>query len=1064
MKLPRLFLIPGSSLLMLALLPCCGEEAITVRKLDSAKKHFESKDFQSAEIEFKSVLSSQPGQPDALKSLGLIWVSQGKMLDGANILSAARQKLPKDDEVAIHLALAMLDLEAIASGREVLVEVLERSPANGEALILLAESSLTPQLIAETEELIEKSVATDHPSVMLASALLQMRRGLLDQGATTVERVLELDPDNPRAHALQGTVYLAHSKHDEALKSMKKAADLAGSRSLEIGRYANLLMGLKRREEAVSLLKDATAAAPEYLPNWRILGEIAYSVNNDTEAAEHLSKVLAMSPMDIKANLLMAQVLIRGDDGAGAVKLLEQVALRFPARPMIELNFAKALLAAGDLRRATETLDSVLKTVPGSADAIILRSELHLRNNEPEAALRIIEPLVESDPSNRKAQDLLIHAATATNRTDDAMALLQKQSESNNDPIPFFKMGKLHLSQGMNKDARIAFERAWTLAPDSLSLLSQLTALDHAEGETNEAMKRLDEYLARHPESAEGYLLKGGLQYSVKDPEGAEKSLNQSISIRPVVTTYLLLVKILTESGRMEEASDQLSRFLISEPAQKPTLYFVLGNMLMGMKRHEEARLWFEKLVALHPDYAPAYNNLANIYSEWLVDLNKAYANASKARELSPGDPSISDTLGRIEWLRGNYSEALPLLQEALSGLPGLPTIQYHLAMNHYMMGNLDEATAGLEHALSIDAPFPEKAEAEIRLATLRSDEDEPMILEEKVRENTGDVVVLLQYARGLSKAGRFDDALAAYDKALAANPDLVAAHLGRADLFADHLDDPAKALEAANHARRLAPSSTLSLATLGRVHFVNGNHEEAYGLLKDASLDTAAEANLLSDFAWTAYSLGRIEEARTAMERAIERGLVETDEATEFLLLTSPERLQKPESRILAETLLTRQANHLPALMLLAETQDLAGANAEESYLRILALYPKFDTARKALAICYLRDPSRIDEAEFLVNEARRRLPDDIDLTGIQGLISFRKGNHEAATQFISEVATQRPLRASEFFAMGMSQTTLQRNEEARAFLTQAIKAGLAEPEATVAKSTLEKLEDEVN
>jgi tetratricopeptide (TPR) repeat protein len=1043
---------------MLAFLPGCGDEAKTARKLDAAQEHFRSKRYPAAEIEFKNVLTLQPGHPVALKSLGLIWVSQGKMLDGANILSSARQQLPEDDEVAVHLAHAMLDLGAIASGREVLLEVLERSPANGEALILLAESSMTPELMAETEARITKTMATDQASVMLASALLQMRQGMLDQGTATVERVLEIEPDNSRAHTLRGTLHLAHSKPEEALKSMKRGADLAGYRSPEIGRYANLLMGLKRRDEAVTLLEEATAAAPDYLPNWRLLGEIAYSENNDTEAAEHLSKVLAMSPLDIEANLLMAHALIRSDDGAGAVKLLERIAERFPSRPGIELNLAKAYLAAGDFRRANEMLDSVLTAVPGASEAILLRSELHLRDGEPEAALRIIEPMIEADPSNRKAQDLLIHAASATNRMDDAMTLLRKQSESEDDPIPLFKMGRLHLSQGKNKEAREAFERASALSPDSVSLLSQFTALDHIEGKTDEAMERLDEYLGRHPESAEGYLLKGGLQFTINDTEGAEKSLNRSVSIRPAATPHLLLVKILTESGRMEEAADQLARFLVSEPAQRPIVYLELGNMLMRLKRHEEARDWFGKLVALHPDYAPAHNNLAHIHSELLVDLDKAYASASRARELSPRDPSISDTMGRIEWLKGNYSKALPFFQEAITGLPGLPTVHYHLAMNHYMMGNSDEATDGLEQALALDAAFPEKSDAERRLAILRSEEDDPGILENRVRENPDDVVVLLQYARSLTKAGRFADALAAYDQALAANPDLEAAHLGRADLFSEHLDDPAKALEAANQASRVAPSSALTLAAQGRAHFANGNHEEAYGLLKEASSNTTAGTAPLVDFAWAAYSLGRIEEARTAMER----GSSETEEAIEFLALTSPERLQNPATRRLAETVLNRQPDHVPALMLLAETRDRAGENAEESFLRILTIYPKFDTARKALAAAYLKDPARIDEAEALVNEARRRLPEDTDLTGIMGMISFRKGNHEAAIQFLSEVATQRPLQASELFALGMSQAALKRTDSARASLTQAIKAGLAEPDTTEAKNALEALDKE--
>ena len=61
----------------------------------------------------------------------------------------------------------------------------------------------------------------------------------------------------------------------------------------------------------------------------------------------------------------------------------------------------------------------------------------------------------------------------------------------------------------------------------------------------------------------------------------------------------------------------------------------------------------------------PALNNLACLYSEQLNDLNKAYDLARKAHELQPQEASAGDTLGWVLYKRGDYQQALSILQNS---------------------------------------------------------------------------------------------------------------------------------------------------------------------------------------------------------------------------------------------------------------------------------------------------------------------------------------------------------------------------------------------------------------
>jgi len=1051
-----------ASLLLLSSLTGCTKEAKTERKLASAKEHLSKGDYAAAEIEYKNVLDMDPGNSKALRGLGIIWVGQGATLEGAQVLSNAKTRFPEDDEVGYNFAKAMLDLGFIAEGRKGILSLLDRSPANGNALMLLAESSVTPDLMTECEDRLELSKAKDQASVLLAVALIQLRRGEIEAGKYSVEQAIKKDPSFARAISMKGTILRLLKQPEAALEFTKKAAELGGPRSPELGNHASLLMELKRDDEATAILESATKAAPDYLPSWRLLGTIAFTQNKDDKATEYLSKVLAKSPLDIQSCLLQAEIWVRGDEPAKAVNLLEKLAQTFPSRPAIEFPLAKAHLAAGDMLRASAALDRVLSLVPGAAEATLLRTRLFLKEGKPAEAVKILEPIVSADPANKTAQDLLIGAYTAVNRKDDASDLLRKQMEiSAGDPEPLFKLGVILRSEQKMPEARKTFEKALKLAPDNLAIIIQLASMDMEEGKADEAMRRVDAFVVSHPDSSEAYRTKAELLFARKEFKEAEASLEKAIELNPEdKLAYGFLVKILVDSGRSEEAVKQLEKFLQTTADSNGEMRMALGEQLLTLGRNEEALATFEKLAGMLPDFGPAYNNIAYIQSELIVNLDKAAENARKARALMPKNPLTADTLGWIESLSGRYAEALPLLDEAVAALPDLPSALYHRGITHYKMGNLQDAEADLEKALAVDTPFPEKPEALKRLEALRSGEADLPTLEQRAKENPKDIPVLLQLAQAQAKAGKSDDALGTYDNALKVNPALVAAHLGKFRIYASAPKDPVKALDAAKQASRAAPSNPEVLAALGTANYLNGNLDVAYGMLRDATSGTAGDSSLLSDLAMTAYGMGRIDEARASMERAVTSGLADQEAADHFLALTAPNRLQDPNARALAEKVLAANPNDVPSLMLLAELDGQTGKNPEERYRQILEIHPNFDPARKNLALILVKDPSKMDAAEALAIEARRRMTDDADLTGIVAIAAYTKGKYSNAIQLFKELALARPLTATEFLALGMSQVATKNEADARQSLTKAIELNLDEPQANQAKTALEELD----
>ena len=1042
-------------------LPSCSKEAKKERSLESATEYLKKGDLAAAEIEYKNMLDADPGNPEAIKQIGLIRKNQGAYYEAAGILTQSKMKLPKDEEVGVALAEALLALGFIPDSRKELFEVLDRNPSNGEAIVMLAESSISPALLDESEQRIKKS-GKKTTSTRLASALVELRRGSMESGTVIVEEVLQSDPKSARAHALKASILNSNKQPEAALAELKIAADLAGARSSESVAYARALMSLKRREDAVAYLDKITTDTPDFLPAWAMLGQIALSEENDELATKHFTTVLSKNPVDVTSSLALSEVYVRGNQADKAIEILEKISAALPSRPQLEFALAKVYLLANRSNKAAAALDSVLASVPEFSEAGLLRAQIHLQEGKNADALILLEAIHKREPGSAVARDLLIRAYRDAGRNDDAIALLREKAAGDDKaPAHSVELGQLLGSQGKLDEARSIFEGALETFPDNLAAVANLAALDIRQGKPDAALKRLEDFIAASPASSDAYALKANVELSLKNTQAAEKSLGKALELKADnAQAYGLLLQLKSGPGQENEALTVLERYLNVFPEDQQA-DLQRGYLLQQLGRNEDARAAFTALIQAKPDFAAAYNNLANLEVEGFQNVEGAAIHARKARSLDATQPAIADTLGWIEWKLGNYPAAMALLTEAAGKLGESPEVQFHLGMAHYSMAQAAEASAAFRKALATGTAFPQKADAEKFLAlvgeTGKSTVDQ---LKVRVAENPKDVMALLQLAELLAGSGRADEALAAYEKANLANPAVPAALVGQARLYGGPLNSPEKALKAATAARELAPRDPQVLAALGFVKLKVGDDEEAYGLLKDAAVVLDDDAPVIFDYGRAAYRLGRVTEARTAMARAAALESPVAADAKGFLLLTDAEAMASSGIAAEVEKSLAKDPKSVPALMVRGALEEAAGKSSEATYLEILKIHPRFDPARVRLAALYLNEPAKLDQALELARDARARMPEDPELTRIFALINYRKGDFKYAAQLLAELSIRRPLVAGDLFVYGVSLANSNQAGKARGILEEALKAGLPEADAILARETLSKLE----
>jgi tetratricopeptide (TPR) repeat protein len=219
---------------------------------------------------------------------------------------------------------------------------------------------------------------------------------------------------------------------------------------------------------------------------------------------------------------------------------------------------------------------------------------------------------------------------------------------------------------------------------------------------------------------------------------------------------------------------------------------------------------------------------------------------------------------------------------------------------------------------------------------------------------------------------------------------------------------------------------------------------------------------------AWAAYSLGKVNEARDVMQKAIatNANFPEVGDAKKFLSLTALDKnskeLMAAENEIQKE--LQSNPEYPPALMAQAELDEQRGQTkpATVIYTNVLRQFPDFASAQKRLALLFAQDPSATGAAYDLAGKARKTLPDDPELAELLGRLSYEKKEYPRAIQLLQESAQKRPLDADSLFYLGMSQFQAREKSEAQGVLNQALVAGLREPFATEAKRALADLQRE--
>ena len=300
-------------------------------------------DLEGAVFAYREAVRLDPNRIDAVSSLSLAYLRQGRAVEAIPGLRKARAAAPQHPGVAYYLGLAYFQSEQFADARKELEWVLERQPTNHQALHLLGLCLLKLNELAQGIDALEQVLQVDPANRQVAYTLgsAYITNGQIARAEALVDRHLA-DDERPEGLLIKGSLRLAMKDYAEALATLERAS-ASGERLPTLHSQIGVaLLYEGRRERSAEEFRAELAINPSDFNANAFLGWLLQQDGHSDDALRLLRTAYALNEGDTGVQYLLAQVHSSRGSWAEAEALLEQVVEAHPAFAPAQVMLARA--------------------------------------------------------------------------------------------------------------------------------------------------------------------------------------------------------------------------------------------------------------------------------------------------------------------------------------------------------------------------------------------------------------------------------------------------------------------------------------------------------------------------------------------------------------------------------------------------------------------------------------------------------------------------------------------------------------------------------------------------
>jgi len=535
--------------------------------------------------------------------------------------------------------------------------------------------------------------------------------------------------NNPKQYGYLTTLALHYSlqgRRDDMVAVLQQIKSKAGDFDQAYIVVGDFYLRVGDGDTAIREYKEGMAKDPKRKTVYmKKMIEVYMRQGKRADAADLNAQILKNDPNDNDAKGLAATFLLDKGDVARAITELETVVTHSPENPVAHYNLGRAHAAHGDFEFARQQFTKAIEIKPDYIMARLALAQLQVMRGEYEAALKTAEQVLQIDRGSVNARLVESAALMGLRKYGDSRAMLDSMLKANpNSPDAEFQLGLVDLAENKYKDAAESFRKTYQLNPANPRGLMGLVETAMAENKADEALDMLRAEADKSPNNPDLRLALGNIAVRAGKYDIALAEFNRVLNAldknsRQRGDVYMRLGETYRRKG------DDAGAVQVLQKAREllPDNLMVISTLALTLDhtgRWPEARQMYEGALKLDPDNGIAMNNLAFLMAEHNGDLDDALTKATRAKQLLPNTPEVSDTLGWIYLKKNLADNAIEIFRDLVQKAPNQSTFRYHLGMALSQKGDKPKAIKELNEALKYNPPKDERERIQSLLSRLQ--------------------------------------------------------------------------------------------------------------------------------------------------------------------------------------------------------------------------------------------------------------------------------------------------------------------------------------------------------
>jgi tetratricopeptide (TPR) repeat protein len=712
---------------------------------------------------------------------------------------------------------------------------------------------------------------------------------------------------NADEHLKKATALMEQSRLPEAIIEYKVALQADATR----GDIRFLLA------EAYAKVPDWPNALREYvraadqLPNNATAqiraGGLLLLARRYEDATARADKAIAIDPKNPEAQILKGNTLAQLKDLDGAIAEYQQAIALDPAGEAAYANIGVVQLARGNKEEAEKSFRKGVDAAPKSVQARLALANFLWSNQRVPEAEQVLKDALALDPVNLSANRALGVFYLASNRAKEAEPFFQAIAKASNTTGATISLADYYVAMKRYDDARGVLVELAKKDEANAVAETRLAALDAMQGQRAQAYGRLHGVLEKHPKesparllnarllvtdgkmedglaeatllvtqdpngpvSADAYLLIGGVQASLDQPEEAVKAYEEVLrrETQPVQAD-IALAAINLKTGSLDKATTYIKQALAIQP-KNPLARSINVRVLLAQGNSARAK---EEIASLQKDYpnSPTVMNLTAAQQMRDKQFDAARASYSKVLAASPNDPEAVKGMTALDMTGGRTKEAVARIEAGLAKPKPSGDFLVLAARVYASVGNQAKTEDLLKQAIEAE---PARLEAYEMLGSFyvrqHRLEEAKAQFEQVVKRNPKSVPANTMLGMLLETGQKLPEAEKQYQKVLALDQQAAVANNNLAWLYVSTNKNLDEALQMANAAQQQLPNEPHVLDTLGWIYYRKNMSTEAIRHLESSVRLDATDPSTHYHLGMAYFQAGDMDKAKISLQRAL--------------------------------------------------------------------------------------------------------------------------------------------------------------------------------------------------